>query len=335
MNSDLVELIQLLDLQQHTPAFDEAGMDDLGDLVELTGDLLEAWGLDDNEAIRLLSVARQDDPLDYARFTAAARGADAADAEGSAAAAEEAATLAAWLASVKLSDYEEVLFAAGVRVATVAELTEERLRELGIVKSMHRKRLMREAAALAAPVEAEPGFARALSSHAIATEQPKDDVKDVLPMMGLTLAAMRKVAADGRVREDMMTEQLCHEVLMQDTTPPGWTLSSTKTPEGWTNHSYAEAATGQIIHREPGVDPPPGTMTYCNLLSSRGEGALVGTANRFVSHAWMLKFLDVFEALTAGWPSVARQSREDRRADVRQRAGAERRACNRRALQQR
>jgi len=208
MNSDLVELIQLLDLQQHTPAFDEAGMDDLGDLVELTGDLLEAWGLDDNEAIRLLSVARQDDPLDYARFTAAARGADAADAEGSAAAAEEAATLAAWLASVKLSDYEEVLFAAGVRVATVAELTEERLRELGIVKSMHRKRLMREAAALAAPVEAEPGFARALSSHAIATEQLKGDVKDELPVMGLTLAAMRKVAADGRVREDMTTEQL-------------------------------------------------------------------------------------------------------------------------------
>jgi len=208
MNSDLVELIQLLDLQQHTPSFDEAGLDDLGDLVELTGDVLEAWGLDENETIRLLSAARKNDPLDYARCTAAARDSDAADAAGSAAAAEEAVALAAWLASVKLGDYAEVLFAAGVRVASVAELTEERLRELGIVKAMHRKRLMREAAALTAPVEAEPGFARALSSHAVATEQPKGDVKDELPMTGLTLAAMRKVAAHGRVREDMTTEQL-------------------------------------------------------------------------------------------------------------------------------
>ena len=208
MNSDLVELIQLLDLQQHTPAFDKAGLDDLGDLVELTGDMLEAWGLDDHEAIRLLSAARQDDPLDYARFKVATRDADAADGEDSAAVAEEAATLAAWLASVKLGDYAEVLCAAGVRVANVAELTEERLRELGIVKSMHRKLLLREAAALTAPVEAEPGFARALSSHAVATEQPKGDVKDELPMTGLTLAAMRKVAAHGRVREDMTTEQL-------------------------------------------------------------------------------------------------------------------------------
>ena len=110
MNSDLVELIQKLDLQQYTLAFDEAGMDDLGDLVELTGDVLGAWGLDDHEAIRLLSAARQDDPLDYARFTAATRDANAADAEDNAAVAEEAVTLAAWLASVKLGDYAEVLF---------------------------------------------------------------------------------------------------------------------------------------------------------------------------------------------------------------------------------
>ena len=41
-------------------------------------------------------------------------------------------------------------------------------------------------------------------------------------------------------------------------------------------------------------------MTYCDLLVSRGEGSSVGCANRFVSHAWMLKFMEVFLALEAG-----------------------------------
>jgi len=119
-------------------------------------------------------------------------------------------------------------------------------------------------------------------------------------MAGLTLAALRKLTSDARVTAATTSEQVCFSVMMQDTTPLGWELASVRTPEGWTNHSYAETATGAMIHRQPGIEPPPGTKTYCDFLVAKGDGACVGKANRFVSHAWMLMFLEVLAAIEAG-----------------------------------
>jgi len=57
---------------------------------------------------------------------------------------------------------------------------------------------------------------------------------------------------------------------------------------------------GDTTGEEILVPPPPGTKSYCKLLVECGEGARVGQANRFVSHAWLLRFREVLAALEAG-----------------------------------
>ena len=130
------------------------------------------------------------------------------------------------------------------------------------------------------------------------------------PMAGLTLAALRRLSRDPWVTDASSTADVCYDVVLQETLPEGWALSSVQLPEGFIQHTYTKAADGQLIRRggvrsdttgeELLVPPPRGATSYVDLMSARGEGACVGTANRFVSHAWLLLFREVLAALEAG-----------------------------------
>ena len=307
-NNDFDLFIAALGIANHAAAFREEGLDDIGDVPLATGEMLADCGLDAGEVARFLAAAAAEDPLAAAT---AATAAAAAAATAVSPAAEDATTapasaerdeLEAWLRETKLASYVEPLLSAGLAMGDVPALTDARLRDLGVLKAMHRKRFVRAGKALAAvdAAKAAPPAPEAEAEEA-SSKHASEPAKDVLPMVGLSLGAMRKLVRDGRLHREMTTEQLCHEVLMPDTTPAGWTLSSAKTPEGWTLHSYRNNATGEEIReRQQNQAPAPGTRTFCDLLVERGEGASVGRANRFVSHAWMLKFMEVFLALEAG-----------------------------------
>ena len=118
------------------------------------------------------------------------------------------------------------------------------------------------------------------------------------PMHGLTLGALRRLTEHPNFEAEMTTERVLHAVIMQETTPAGWALTSTRDEATtFTAHSYCEASTHAIIDRHPGVEPPAFSSSYCDLLVERGAAQQVGAANRFVSHAWKIKFLDMLACL--------------------------------------
>ena len=106
------------------------------------------------------------------------------------------------------------------------------------------------------------------------------------------------------------TADVCYSVVLQETLPEGWALSSVQPPEGFIQHTYTKAVDGQVIRRggvrtdttgeELPVPPPRGSLSYIDLMVARGEGACIGKANRFVSHAWLLLLREVLAALEAG-----------------------------------
>ena len=67
----------------------------------------------------------------------------------------------------------------------------------------------------------------------------------------------------------------------------------------WYSHTYRRNTTGT----EPWQDkPPPGTMSYCDLLLNSLDSLdlkIVGRPTVFVSHAWTYVFKDVVGALRA------------------------------------
>jgi len=78
------------------------------------------------------------------------------------------------------------------------------------------------------------------------------DAKQPTPMVGLTLAALRKVGADARVTDESMTAQVCTGVILQETLPEGWELASeadeADEATGFMRHAYA-SVDGQVIRR--------------------------------------------------------------------------------------
>jgi len=113
--------------------------------------MLQEWGLEPAESGRFLATAKADDPLAAAL---AAAEASAATEQPEESGREE---LAVWLQSAKLAEYLEPLLAAGLKLIDVLALSDEKLKELGVVKAMHRQPFARESrafSALALPVQA-------------------------------------------------------------------------------------------------------------------------------------------------------------------------------------
>ena len=128
--------------------------------------------------------------------------------------------------------------------------------------------------------------------------------QQALPMLGVGLQVLRAVAADSRVTPDVtITEEVCFQIIMQDTCPSDWGLTSSKTPEGWTTHVYRNLKTDEVLDRaHESFKPPGGTRSYAQLTREKGGelGLTVDQPNRFVSHAWQLPFSATVSALEEG-----------------------------------
>ena len=125
------------------------------------------------------------------------------------------------------------------------------------------------------------------------------------PLLGVTVEELRAIADLPAVDDETTTETVVDYVLRQRTAPEGWADVATPlkdTPVAVTeealggshsSHRYLQTATGA---ERTGEDPPPGTRSLAELIKS-DRFFTVGTANRFVSHAWQLKFRRLVSAL--------------------------------------
>ena len=81
------------------------------------------------------------------------------------------------------------------------------------------------------------------------------------------------------------------------TVPEGWRDDAVviNKAKRWYKHTYVETATGKRQDTAP-----PGTRSFCEmLLESKQTAVYVGKPTHFLSHAWLYKFLNLIDALTA------------------------------------
>ena len=127
------------------------------------------------------------------------------------------------------------------------------------------------------------------------------DVGPAFPNLGVRLQVLRQLARDVP-DASFTTNQLCHELVRQQTTPYGWQdVPELSDPvRGYYAHRYLER-TGHTQTR-----PPTGTRAYTQvLLADPATQHLVGIATHFVSHAWKYTFRDMVAGLCAFEDSCA------------------------------
>jgi len=173
--------------------------------------------------------------------------------------------------------------------------------------------------------EAEmPRLAKSSSQHNADTELSKVHAADdrSLPLLGVTIEALQRYAADERFDDETTTETACQHIFKADGMPQGWT-GLARARHGESSHQYRNDATGAVQD-----GPPPGIRSIAEVLKDaeadavKGMGKMarlkakmglckgeVGKSNRFISQAWSLRFRRVVAA-------VARQVEKERAAGV-------------------
>ena len=116
---------------------------------------------------------------------------------------------------------------------------------------------------------------------------------------GISLAGLEylRVRHGDQITAAATTSDVCHTIIKPATVAAGWIdeVTLTDPDKRWFNHEYRETATGRV---QP--QPPPGTMSYCELLLANPATAhFVGRPTVFLSHAWLYLFLNVLAALRA------------------------------------
>jgi len=125
-----------------------------------------------------------------------------------------------------------------------------------------------------------------------------------LPLLGVKIEALQRLAADARFDDDTTTEAACQHIFKADAMPEGWTdLVSPVVDTVYSSHQYRDDATGAVQD-----EPPPGTRSIAEVLRAT-DPASVGKSNRFITQAWCLRFRRVVA-------EAARQVEKERAAGV-------------------
>jgi tetratricopeptide (TPR) repeat protein len=103
-----------------------------------------------------------------------------------------------------------------------------------------------------------------------------------------------------QIGPDTTTSDVCHTLIKPSTVPAGWTdiVTLENEEKRWFSHLYVERTSAG----KPSARAPPGTRSYCELLSASDDASLRGFIARptiFFSHAWLFKFRGVISALRA------------------------------------
>ena len=157
------------------------------------------------------------------------------------------------------------------------------------------------AAAQAAAAAVQTQQKAPTGSHAHAPSPPSPDglTAEHYCRHGISLAGLEylRVRHGDQITAAATTSDVCHTIIKPATVAAGWINEVTLTDpdKRWFDHEYRETATGRV---QP--QPPPGTMSYCELLLANPATAhFVGRPTVFLSHAWLYLFLNVLAALRA------------------------------------